>query len=345
MFDEAARSDLEQAAGKPGTARAGLARLTTIGCGGGAAFLLEADSPEQLAAILEVAARFSLDRFVLGLGSNLLVADSGWDGLVIRLSGELKECRTSVPEEPKSGAEPGVGKLVCGGGASLPKAASIAADAGLSGLEPLAGIPGTVGGGVAMNAGAWGTSIGELVQQVIVSMPGGVQFLKKGQLKFSYRHAELPEGSVVSSVVLELKRDDPEKIRAAAAEFRRRRAEKQPAGERSYGSVFRNPGAGPGAGELQGAATTPDAGEPQGGAGPQSAGELLDKAGCKGLERGAAAVSQTHANFIINRGGCSAADVIWLMDECRRRVHEKFGVILEPEVKFLGDINLKPLAE
>lgn len=331
MFDEAARSDLEQAAGKPGTARAGMARLTTIGCGGGAAFLLEADSPEQLAAILEVAARFSLDRFVLGLGSNLLVADSGWDGLVIKLSGKLKDCHASVPgevknrqeskkrQESKNRQEAGGGQIECGGGASLPRAATTAVDAGLSGLEPLAGIPGTIGGAVAMNAGAWGTSIAELIRRVEISLPGEVRTLEREQLNFSYRQAELPEGSVVSRVVLDLNTGDPEEIRAAAADFRRRRAETQPTGERSCGSVFRNPETG------------------------SSAGELLDRAGCKGLKHGAAAVSQTHANFIINEGGCSAADVIRLMDECRRRVHEKFGVILEPEVKFLGNISLKPL--
>lgn len=300
--------ELEAAAGHGGTSAAGLGRLTTLGCGGPATLLLEIDSPEKLASVLAVAAARDIDWFVLGYGSNLLVADTGWDGLVIRLTGELKEC-----------ADQGGGRLECGAGASLTRVASVAAAAGLSGLEPLAGIPGTIGGAIAMNAGAWGTEIASLAIRVLVCLPGECRALAADTLKFSYRHCELPAGSVITRAALALEPGDPEAIREAMAGFSRRRGEAQPTGERTCGSVFRN--------------------APEG----ISAGELLDRSGCKGLEHGGAAVSQAHANFIVNRGGATAADIVWLMDECRRRVRDKTGIVLEPEVGFLGDISLEPL--
>ena len=308
MFDGKVLEEFEAAAGLAGTTGAGLDRLTTIGCGGPAALLLEIDSSEKLAAVMSVAAAHDIKWFVLGYGSNLLVADEGWDGLVIRLTGELKEC------EAQSG-----GRFECGAGAPLSRAASVAANAGLSGLEPLAGIPGTVGGAIAMNAGAWETEIGSLTARVLLCQPGECRALEADSLSFSYRRCELPEGSVVTRVVLALEPADPEAIQETMAEYSRRRGDGQPSGERTFGSVFRNPAEG------------------------ASAGELLDRSGCKGLEHGGAAVSQVHANFIVNRGTATAADVIWLMDECRRRVHDSDGIVLEPEVRFLGDIGLAPL--
>ncbi|MBI5871346.1 MAG: UDP-N-acetylmuramate dehydrogenase [Actinobacteria bacterium] len=308
MFDRKVLEEFEAAAGRAGTTDASLDRLTTLGCGGPAALLLEIDSSEKLAAAMSVAAAHGIDWFVLGYGSNLLVADTGWDGLVIRLSGELKECKA------QSG-----GRLECGAGASLTRAASLAAAAGLSGLEPLAGIPGSVGGAIAMNAGAWGTEIGSLAARVLLCLPGECRALEAGSLSFSYRHCELPKDSVVTRVVLALEPAEPEAVRETMAEYSRRRGDAQPSGERTCGSVFRNPSEG------------------------ASAGELLDRSGCKGLEHGGASVSQVHANFIVNRGTATAADVIWLMDECRRRVHDSEGIVLEPEVRFLGDIGLAPL--
>ena len=308
MFDPAARAEIEQAAGRKGTSAAGSGRLTTLGCGGKVAFFIETDSSESLAAVMGVAAARGIDWFVIGRGSNLLVADSGWDGLVIRLTGKLKECTVLAD-----------GRLECGGGAALPRVATVAAKAGLSGLEALAGIPGTIGGAVAMNAGAWGTAIGDLTEKVLVCLPGACRTLEADSPEFSYRACELPVGSVVSRVVLALKPGEPEGIRAAMKDYRGRRERSQPAGERTCGSVFRNP------------------------TGEKSAGELLDRAGCKGLTIGGAAVSLTHANFIVNQGGASAADIIGLIDECRARVYRKFGVTLELEVKLLGDIGLRPL--
>ncbi len=308
MFDAAAVAELEQAAGRTGERAAGLGRLTTLGCGGAAAFLIDADSSSHLAALLAVTARRGIPTSIIGLGSNLLVADSGWDGLAIRLSGALKLCKAI-----------GGGRLECGGGASLPRAASTAAEAGMSGLEPLAGIPGTVGGAVAMNAGAWGTSIGDLIAEAEICLPGECRIIAATDLEFSYRDCRLPAGAVISRAILSMRPGEPDEIFAGMEGYRRRRRETQPVGERTCGSVFRNPEDG------------------------MSAGELLDRAGCKGLRRGGASVSLAHANFIVNNGGASAADVIGLMDECRARVHEKFGITLEPEVRMLGETGLKPL--
>jgi len=305
LFDAAIREAIEQAAGRKGTADAALGELTTLGCGGAAAFLIEAESAGSLAGILKVAAANGIDWFVLGRGSNLLVADSGWPGLVVRLAGALKEC--SLQQD---------GRLQCGGGASLPRAAAIAADAGLSGLEPLAAIPGSIGGAIAMNAGAWGTAIGDLTAAVEICLPGETRRLEASELRFSYRRLELPPDAVVSRAWLEFETGMPDHIRAVTAEFRNRREQAQPGG-RSCGSVFRNP------------------------TGGKTAGELLDGAGCKGLTIGGAIISEQHANFILNQGGATAADIVALMDECRHRVFEQSRIVLEPEVRLLGDIRLE----
>ena len=307
--EAAAVADLEQAAGSAGTANASLGSLTAIGCGGPAAFLVEAASAGRLAAVLAAIERHSLPWMVVGLGSNLLVADAGWHGVVLRLTGELKDI--SVSGE----------RLACGGGAPLPRAAATAQRAGLSGLEPLAGIPGTIGGAVAMNAGAFGASIGGLVESVELCLPGEVSTRSGDMLEFGYRGAALPAGSVVSRVILTLAPGAPPAIAGRMDELRARRERSQPSG-RSCGSVFKNPG--PEAGGL-------------------SAGRLLDEAGCKGMAAGGAAVSEKHANFIINRGGARTADVVALMDRCRRRVFERSGIVLEPEVRLIGPVALEPL--
>ena len=235
-------------------------------------------------------------------------AGSGRGGGGVRMGGQLR-----------GGLVTGGGGVECGGGASLPRVAALAAEAGLSGLEPLSGIPGTMGGAVAMNAGAWGTAIGDLIEQVEVCLPGDCRRFDAEALEFSYRGSVLPAGSAVSRVTLTLTPGAPEVIRASMAEYRDRRQGSQPIGKRTCGSVFKNP------------------------AGGRGAGVLLEGAGCKGILVGQASVSTTHANFIINRGGATTADVVVLMDECRRRVWEKFSITLEPEVRFLGGIGLKPL--
>lgn len=283
-----------------------MARFVSFGCGGPAAFMIGAEEAGRLSAILLVIEAHSLPWFVIGKGTNLLVADEGYHGIVIILSGKLRECRAE-------GA-----RLVCGAGASLPKAARFAAETGLSGLEPLAYIPGTLGGAVAMNAGAHGSAIGDLVERVEVCGPGERRELTRRELDFGYRTASLPPGMVLTGATLGLRPGDRQKIGQAMASFRRLRDETQPTARRTFGSVFRNPPGG-------------------------SAGYLLERSGCKGLRRGGAEVSVDHANFIVNKGNAATADVIDLMNVCRRRVAGRYGIFLQPEVKFLGGIGLEAL--
>lgn len=307
MPDEQVLSEIETAAGQPGTREAPLARHTSFGCGGAASLLLAVETAPRLAAVLGAIAAHGLPWFVIGRGTNLLVADDGYPGVVIILAGELKAISFQD------------GSLICGGGATLSGAARQAADHGLAGLEPLAYIPGTMGGAVSMNAGAFGAAIGDLVRSVEVCSPAGVRAMERPQLQFGYRTSSLPGGVVITRVVLDLDRRDPEQIRQAMASFGKQRQATQPWGQRSFGSVFKNPASGPGAGSL------------------------LEQAGCKRLSVGGAQVSEVHANFIVNKGNGTAADVVQLMNQCRRRVAERFGVVLEPEVKFLGEISLEAL--
>jgi UDP-N-acetylmuramate dehydrogenase len=283
-----------------------MAAHTTIGCGGPVDFLVEAFSTPLLSDILTVANNHDLPWIIVGQGSNLLVADTGWRGLAIFLADEL------------DGYEFNGNDIICGGGMLLPRAARLAAERGLSGLEPLAGIPGTIGGAIVMNAGAFGATIGELVSQVETCDHTGCRSLEQAEIKFGYRGTGLPAGSVVTQAVLSLKPRDPVVIEELMRSFRARREAVQPRG-RSFGSMFRNP------------------------PGDKSAGELLDQAGCKGMVQGNAEVSRRHANFIINRGSAKCADILHLMNDCRRRVFEHSGVVLQPEVRLLGDIQLEPL--
>lgn len=306
MLDESAVKELESAAARPGEKNAPTSGFTTIGCGGPAAFIIEADSSERLAAILAVASRHEIPWFAIGRGSNLLVADSGWDGLMVRLAGDLRLCSRRGD------------RINCGAAALLPQVIMFAAGEGLSGMEPLGSIPGTLGGAVAMNAGAFGTAIGDLVETVEVCIPGETRTLDAASISFGYRQSSLPAGSVVTRATLVLKPGDPEAITDSIMSFRQKRNERQPRGQ-TFGSVFKNPG------------------------GDNAAGSLLEQAGCKGMASGAAAVSEVHANFIINRGGASAADVLDLMNQCRRRVYDRFKVVFEPEVRLIGDLKLSPL--
>ncbi|MHB0866778.1 MAG: UDP-N-acetylmuramate dehydrogenase [Thermoleophilia bacterium] len=307
MPDTQTLLEIETAAGQPGVRNAPLDRHTFFGVGGAASLLLPVETATGLAAALAAIAAHDLPWFVIGRGTNLLVADEGFPGVVIMLAGELKA--VSFQED----------SLVCGGGATLSRAARQAASQGLSGLEPLAQIPGTVGGALAMNAGAFGCSIGDLVRNVEVCSPAGLLTVERSQLQFGYRTSSLSGGLVVTSAVLDLDPRDPEQIRRDMASFSKQRQATQPWGERTFGSVFKNPASGPGAGSL------------------------LDQAGCKGLRVGGAEVSGIHANFIVNKGNGTAADVVQLMNRCRRLVATEFGVVLEPEVEFLGEISLEAL--
>jgi UDP-N-acetylmuramate dehydrogenase len=284
-----------------------LARLTTVRTGGRADLFARPATEEALAELLRWASGEAVKVGVVGSGSNLLVADDGFRGLVLKLDGEL------------SAIERDGERLLCGGGARMPSAAAKAAGWGLSGVEFGVNIPGTVGGAVRMNANAYGGQLGRVLETARVVSADGVSEREPDGFEFSYRRSNLKPGEVVSKASFLLEPRDPAEIRATLADMRARRREAQPSGIKTFGSTFKNP----------------DDPAAEG----RTAGQLLEAAGCRGLEVGGARFSPKHANFVENAGGATTADVIALMAEGRRRVRERFGVDLEPEVQVLGTVE------
>jgi UDP-N-acetylmuramate dehydrogenase len=285
-----------------------LARLTTLGTGGPAVAFARPATLAELEEALRWAAAEGLPAHVVGLGSNLLVADGGVDALVLKLDGEL--AAVAVEDEG----------LVAGGGAANAVCLHRARDAGLGGFEFASAIPGTVGGGVRMNAGAYGGDFAQVLVDALVVDDQGARTLTPAQLGLAYRHSDLVPGEVVARVRLRLRPRPPEEIRAAVKELAERRKSTQPTNKRTFGSVFKNPEH-----EL-------------------GAGAMLEACGLKGFRIGGAVISPRHANFIENAGDATTADALALMAEARRRAFERFGVRLEHEVQLLGPIELPPLA-
>ncbi len=284
-----------------------LSRLTTVRTGGPADWLGRPRDREQLVEMLRWAEAEGLAIGLVGSGSNLLVADDGFRGLAIKLDGDL----ATIEREDE--------RILCGGGARLPSAAAKAAGWGLSGLEFGINIPGTAGGAVRMNANAYGGQLARVLDWVEISTAAGSERRTPDQLGFGYRRSNLRAGEVVSRASFRLGPGEPAEIRATLAAMRERRREAQPSGIKTFGSTFRNP-------EDERA-------------GGRSAGQLLEAAGCRGLAHGGARFSEKHANFVENGGEATTTDVLELMAEGRRRVHEKFGVELEPEVQVLGEVR------
>jgi UDP-N-acetylenolpyruvoylglucosamine reductase len=283
-----------------------LARLTTVRAGGPADFFARAGSEQRLVELLGWAADMELAVGVVGSGSNLLVADDGFRGLVLKLEKEL----TAIEREGD--------RILCAGGARLPSAAAKAASWGLSGLEFGINIPGTVGGAVKMNANAYGGELARTLEWVEVCTASGTERRTPDRLGFRYRASNLEDGEVVSRASFQLDGAEPAAIKEEMARMRGMRREAQPSGVKTFGSTFTNP--------------DPEAPGVEG----RTAGQLLEAAGCRGLQVGAARFSEVHANFVENTGGATTADVLALMAEGRRRVRERFGVTLEPEVQVLG---------
>jgi UDP-N-acetylenolpyruvoylglucosamine reductase len=290
-----------------------LARLTTIRTGGPGDFYARPDSAERVVDLLAWADTGGIAVGVVGSGSNLLIADAGFRGLVIKLDGSLAR----IEQDGQ--------RLLCGGGARLPGAAAYAARAGLSGLEFGVNIPGTVGGAVKMNANAYGGDLSRVLEWVEIATPAGAQRRQPGQLGFEYRRSNLGPREVVTRASFGLAGAEPEQVKATLAEMRAARRAAQPSGIKTFGSTFKNPD------------------DPR--AEGRSAGVLLDQADCRGLSVGGARFSEKHANFVENTGTATTADVIALMAEGRRRVRERFGVVLEPEVQLLGDVDASALWE
>jgi UDP-N-acetylenolpyruvoylglucosamine reductase len=281
-----------------------LARLTTIGTGGPAAALARPQSAAELEEALRYAAGEGLAIVPVGLGSNLLAADEGVDALVVRLEGEL----AAVEIEGDF--------LRAGGGAANAVCLHRARDAGLGGLEFACAIPGTAGGGVKMNAGAYGRDWSHVLVRALVASAEGSEWRSAAELDLAYRHSGLAPGEVVARVEFRLEPRPRDEIKATIAELVAQRKATQPTNKRTFGSVFKNP-----PGEI-------------------GAGRMLELCGLKGHRIGGAMVSPMHANFIENAGGATSADCVALMAEARRRAREQFGVELEREVAFVGALEL-----
>ncbi|MFN2466893.1 MAG: UDP-N-acetylmuramate dehydrogenase [Gaiellaceae bacterium] len=283
-----------------------LSRLTTLGTGGPARYFARPASLDDLARALEWAAEREVDVATIGLGSNLLAADGGVDMLVLRLAGELAAVEVHRTT------------LVAGGGAANAVGLHRARAAALGGFEFACAIPGTVGGGVRMNAGAYGSDWKRILVRALVVNGGGAAWRSPEQLGLAYRRSALRRDEVVARVELGLELRPPAEIRDHVAELQARRKATQPTNRRTFGSVFKNPEHALGAGAM------------------------LEACGLKGHRIGGAVISPRHANFIENAGEATSADALALMTEARRRALAQFGVELEHEVVLLGELELPP---
>jgi UDP-N-acetylmuramate dehydrogenase len=277
-----------------------LGPLTSWRVGGPADWLFEPDDADDLAHLLASIPE-DMPRTVLGLGSNVLIRDGGIEGLVIHLAGSMNQ-RLRLDSE----------RVELGAGLACPQAARFCAGEGLTGVEFLAGIPGTVGGALAMNAGAWGGEIWPLVEWVEMIDGQGLRHVRTpSDLDIGYRSVRGCEGEFFLRTVLRLQEGDPSVAKTRIQQLLRERAEKQPLGLPSCGSVFRNPEG-------------------------QHAAALIEQAGLKGMHRGGAEVSRKHANFITHDGSATAADIEWLIKEVQTRVADRFNIMLVPEVRVIG---------
>jgi UDP-N-acetylmuramate dehydrogenase len=277
-----------------------MSRFTTLGTGGVARGFARPTNQQELEELLRAAREKDIPVAVVGLGSNLLVADDGVEALVLKLEGELAAV---------AGSE---GMLRAGGGAANAVCLHRARAAGLGGFEFACAIPGTIGGGVWMNAGAYGSDFAGVLSRALVVTADGSDWLTGEQLGLSYRHSDLDHGHVVAEAELRLSPRPPEEIKAEVRGLNATRKAAQPTNRRTFGSVFKNPDH-----EL-------------------TAGRMLEACGLKGHRIGGAQISPKHANFIENADGARTEDAIALMREARRRAREQFGVDLCHEVELLG---------
>lgn len=274
---------------------------TTFRVGGPADVLVQPDET-ALAAILALCRQYHVSYSFIGNGSNLLVGDKGIRGVVIEMT------------DPMGNIEVDGTQITAQAGAMLSKIANTAASNGLGGMEFAAGIPGSVGGAVVMNAGAYGGEMKDIIERVYVLDENGAQLeLDRTALNLGYRHSCIPEKKyIVTKVVLELVPRDEVEIRSEMKELNEKRAEKQPLQYPSAGSTFKRPEG-------------------------YFAGKLIMDAGLRGYQVGGAQVSEKHCGFVINKGDATAADICQLMRDVSDKVQAQFGVVLEPEVKMIGE--------
>jgi UDP-N-acetylmuramate dehydrogenase len=278
-----------------------LAELTSFRIGGPADLFVAVENETELMHAKAAAYRAGVPSFCLGLGTNLLVSDRGMRGLVLRLGDGFAKIEIDGT------------KVIAGAAAAFGDLVLAVVERGLAGLEFGEGIPGTVGGGLVMNAGAFGGEIAKVVTLVHgVTEKGDAVALSKDEVKFAYRRTQLPPNFIITRVDFDLVHGDRGKLLERVAELKAKRATRQPRGVPNAGSIFKNP---PG----------------------NFAGRLLEGAGLKGTRHGGAAFSEQHANFIVNLGGAHADDVRTLIEIARSKVKEQSGVLLEPEVRLVGD--------
>jgi len=281
-----------------------MSRYTTFGVGGNAEVVFKAKRIEALREMVCFLTDDGIPYLVVGRGSNLLVGDGGIKGVVILLNEGLASIEPNSPGKPN---------VKAGAGVALNTLVNFCLEKGLAGLEFLAGIPGTLGGGVAMNVGAWGREIKDVIMEItILTAEGAVQRMAGNGLRFQYRGLDLPEGSILLDGSVRLHFDRPASVKKRVISYLDDRKKRQPLDARSAGSVFKNP-----EGDY--------------------AGRLIEAAGLKGRRVGGAMISREHANFIVNTGGASAADIEALMDLAVETVMDMFKVKLIPEVRRVGN--------
>ena len=275
---------------------------TTFRIGGPADFYVLPHSKDEIGRVVQVCKNTGEPFYVLGNGSNLLVGDKGYRGVIIQI---FKNYSDIIIEGTQITAK---------SGALLSKVAKKALDAGLTGFEFASGIPGTIGGAVVMNAGAYGGEMKDVIlSATVMTQEGSIQKLSNQELQLGYRTSLVArQNDIVLEVSLELKKGDPDQIRSLMEELKNKRVTKQPLEYPSAGSTFKRPEG-------------------------YFAGKLIMDAGLRGFSVGDAQVSEKHCGFVINKGNASARDIVALMDEVTGRVKEQFGVTLEPEVKRLGE--------
>lgn len=281
-----------------------MGQYTSFKAGGRAALLVMPENQEELRRVLEYLSGEELPFMILGNGSNLLVRDGGYEGAMIKLGDGFRKIETNQE----------TGLLTAGANVSMSQVARAAIDAGLAGFEPLSGIPGTLGGALYMNAGAYDGEMSFVVQEALIMNRNGgeTRIVPKEEMGLSYRRSAFQEsGDVILQVTLQLTPGDSKKIEDKVMEFTRKRNEKQPMNYPSAGSFFKRPEG-------------------------YFAGKLITDAGLKGLKLGGAQVSSLHAGFLINTGDATAEDVLLLMKVVQRTVVDRFGVELEPEVRIIG---------
>jgi len=285
--------------------RESMDRHTSLGVGGIADFFVEPAHTRELERLVAFLSGRNVPFFPLGNGTNLIVRDGGYRGIVISLKNlQHMEIRHDSPENPSMYAEAGV---------PLARIVEAALRESLTGIEFCAGIPGTLGGALRMNAGAWGGAMNDIVTSLFLVTPRGtVGEWEAKRLSFSYRNLDIPENSIITAALLSLVLGDSGKIRNRINENMARRRQRHPLSLRSAGSIFKNPSSAP-------------------------AGRIIEEAGLKGARVGDAVVSELHGNFIVNDGKATAGDVLTLIDRLRDRVKELTGLELEREVIVIGE--------